>query len=165
MVTDRSGIALGILAADCAPVLLADTERAVIGAAHAGWKGAVGGVLESTVAAMEALGAKRETINAAIGPCITQPAYEVGPEFLGAFLQDSESNTRWFSPSERADHYHFDLPGYAAAQLAAIGVRSVETVARCTYAEADLFFSYRRTTHRGEADYGRQLSAIALTPV
>ena len=156
-------IALGILTADCAPVLFADPEAQVIGAAHAGWKGALGGVTDSTVAAMEVLGAKRNRIAAAIGPCISQTNYEVGPEFRGEFLKSDSTFARFFVPSDRPDHFRFDLEGFVAQCLGAAGIASVEQLSVCTYAVEDDFFSFRRATHRGEKDYGRQVSAIVLT--
>jgi polyphenol oxidase len=162
MATSVPGIALGILTADCAPVLFADAEARVIGAAHAGWKGALGGVLEATLAAMERLGAARGRIAAAIGPCISQVNYEVGPEFLARFLAEDDSHADFFVPSDRTGHHHFDLEGFAAARLKRAGVDKVERLAACTYANAAEFFSYRRTTHRGEPDYGREISAIVL---
>lgn len=162
MVTDRQGIALGILTADCAPVLLADIQAGVIGAAHAGWNGAFKGVVESVIAAMVRLKAEPSRIRAAIGPCIHQGAYEVGPEFADRFCAADSGNTRFFQPSPRADHWQFDLPGYVGHRLEAAGVASVERIAACTYARGEDFFSYRRATHRKEPDYGRQLSAILL---
>ncbi|MFP4002390.1 MAG: peptidoglycan editing factor PgeF [Alphaproteobacteria bacterium] len=162
MATHEPGLALGILTADCAPVLFADPEAGVAGAAHAGWRGALSGVLESAILAMEKLGARRGHIRAAVGPCIGQPNYEVGPEFRERFLQAAEDNGRFFTPSTRADHWRFNLPGYTAARLAAAGV-SAEVTGECTYADEAAYFSYRRATHRREPDYGRNLSAIALS--
>jgi YfiH family protein len=164
MATNVKGIALGVLAADCAPVLLADERAGVIGSAHAGWKGAIGGVAESAVRAMEALGADRARIRAAIGPCISQPSYEVGPEFLARFVDAASANRAFFRPSARADHALFDLPGYVAARLEAFGLQAVERLNVCTYEHAERYFSFRRTTHRGETDYGRNISAIMLSP-
>ena len=161
--TDKSGIVLGILTADCAPILLADAHAHVIGAAHAGWGGALAGVTESVVAAMERLGAKRERITAAIGPCISRVSYEVGPEFKPRFLAADPGNEGFFEPSPRAGHWQFDLPAYVAHRLRQSGIGAVETIPLCTYVREADFFSYRRTTHRKEADYGRQLSAIVLT--
>jgi polyphenol oxidase len=161
MVTRQPGVALGILTADCAPVLLADPAAGVIGAAHAGWRGALDGVLEATVAAMVKLGARDEAIRAAVGPCIAQPSYEVGADFPLPFLQQDEVNSRFFSPG-RSGRHQFDLAGYVAARLANAGVGTVQVMRVDTYAEPELCFSYRRATHRGEPDYGRQLSAIAL---
>ncbi len=164
MVTDRPSIALAVLAADCAPVLFADETARVIGAAHAGWKGAFTGVLEATVKAMVELGATRERIVAAIGPCISRDAYEVGPEFRARFIDADNGNAQWFTPSALDGHFMFDLPGYAAARLDAAGIATVATLGLCTYGDEKRFFSYRRTTHRGEPDYGRQISTIMLRP-
>jgi copper oxidase (laccase) domain-containing protein len=135
----------------------------VIGAAHAGWRGALTGILEAVIGAMEALGARRESIAAAVGPCIAQPSYEVGAEFRQAFTEAAAENAGYFVPSDRAAHFRFDLEGYVGDRLRAAGLGEVELLALDTYAGGDDFFSYRRTTHRGEADYGRQVSAIALT--
>jgi hypothetical protein len=162
MATDRPGIALGILTADCAPILLTDPKACIIGAAHAGWNGALAGVVESVLAAMERLGAKPERIRAAIGPCISQGAYEVGPEFERRFVGADANNARFFARSPRAGHWQFDLPAYVAQRLKEASVESVEILDVCTYAREDEFFSYRRTTHRKEPDYGRELSAIML---
>jgi len=162
MVTRMPGVALGILTADCGPILFADDAAGVIGAAHAGWRGAVSGVAEATVAAMTKLGADAGRIRAAIGPCIAQASYEVGPEFPASFLAQDKSNERFFRPSRRAGHFMFDLPGYLEARLKAIGIAQIGVVARDTCAESDSFFSYRRTTLSGGKDYGRGLSAIAL---
>ena len=161
MVTNRGDILLGILTADCSPVLLADPEAGIVGAAHAGWKGAIGGVLENTIDAMEALGARRARIVAVLGPSISQPNYEVGPEFVERFVADDADNARWFAPAERPGHAMFDLNGYTVERLGRAGVRA-GALNRCTYAEEDLFYSFRRTTHRKEADYGRQISAIVM---
>ena len=163
MVTATPGLALGILTADCAPVLLADPRAKVIGAAHAGWKGALGGVLEATLEAMEKLGAQRMRIQAVIGPCISQDAYEVGWDFRDRFLELGLRNRRFFVPSDKEGHYRFDLPGYAAQRLTAAGAGSVESLGVCTYPPENGYFSFRRTTHAGEPDYGRQISAIVLT--
>ncbi len=162
MVTDRPGIALGILTADCAPVLFADAEAGVIGAAHAGWKGALGGVLEATLDAMAALGARRERIAAAIGPCISQPNYEVGPEFEARFVAAEARHARFFGPSDRAGHFRFDLEGFVADRLGQAGVDNIDARGACTYARAGDFFSFRRATHAKEPDYGREISAIVL---
>lgn len=163
MVTDRPGIALGILTADCAPVLLADGKSGIIGAAHAGWKGALGGVLENTVKAMVEMGAKAPKIVAAIGPCIGHRNYEVGPEFPAPFLAEDKVNADYFAPSPvKADHFLFDLPGYISRKLARLGVTEVTRVPADTLRDEARFFSYRRATLRGEADYGRQLSVITL---
>lgn len=163
MVTDRPEIALGIATADCGPLLFADAHRGVIGAAHAGWRGAASGVIEATLAAMEALGARRDAIVAVLGPTISQAAYEVGPEFRTQFLEADEGNEGFFAPAERARHSLFDLPGYIAARLAAAGIAQHGDLGLCTYADEARFYSYRRATHRREADYGRLISAIALT--
>ncbi len=164
MVTDTPGIALGVLAADCGPVLFADPEARVIGAAHAGWKGAFTGVLESTVEAMERLGARRERIVAALGPAIAAGNYEVGPEFVDRFVAADPANERYFTPSKNAGHAMFDLNRYTLDRLAAAGVEA-EMLDRCTYGDEALFYSYRRATHRGEPDYGRQISAIVMEDV
>jgi YfiH family protein len=163
MVTATPGLALGILTADCAPVLLADHKAKVIGAAHAGWKGALGGVLEATLEAMEKLGASRTRIAAAIGPCISQDNYEVDFNFRDRFLELGLKHRRFFVPSDKEGHYRFDLPAYAAHRLTAAGLTSLETLGICTYPPENGFFSFRRTTHAKEADYGRQISAIILT--
>jgi hypothetical protein len=162
MATNIRGLAIGILTADCAPVLLADADAGVIGAAHAGWKGALSGVVDSLVREMEALGAQRSRIAAAIGPCISQENYEVGAEFIATFEHTDTANARWFAPSDRPDHYRFDLSGYAESRLRAARISTLTRIGRCTYADEEDFFSYRRATHRGEQDYGRQLSAIIL---
>ena len=162
LVTDRPGVALGILSADCVPILFADSEAGVIGAAHSGWKGTRDGVSAATVAAMERLGARRARIHAAIGPAIQQKSYEVGPEFPERFTSLDPATGRFFIPSVRPGHFMFDLPGLVEAHLAALGLGSVERSPHDTAAEAALFFSYRRATLRGEPDYGRGLSAIAL---
>ena len=161
MVTDRPGYALGILTADCAPVLLADREAGVVGAAHAGWKGAIGGVTDSTVAAMEKLGARRDRIVAAIGPCIARASYEVDDAFQRRFEADDPENERFFAAG-REGHAKFDLEAYVAHRLAAAGVRTVEMMGLDTYSDADRFYSFRRATHRGEPDYGRLISIIGI---
>ncbi len=161
VVTDRPGIALGILTADCAPVLLADREAGVVGAAHAGWKGAIGGVTDATLLAMEALGARRERIVAAIGPCIARGSYEVDAGFEHRFEQDDPANERFFTAG-REGHAWFDLEAYVAHRLAAAGVRTVEAMGLDTYGQEDRFYSFRRATHRGEPGYGRQISIIGL---
>ena len=163
MVTATPGLALGILTADCAPVLLADPKARVIGAPHAGWKGALAGVLEAALEAMEKLGASRDRIDAAIGPCISQDNYEVGDDFRARFLEQGAKHRRFFVPSDREGHHRFDLPGFAAYRLTAAGVGSVERLGICTYPPENGFFSFRRTTHAKEPDYGRQISAIVLT--
>ena len=162
VVTDRAGFAIAVNTADCTPILFASGDGKVIGAAHAGWKGAIGGVLASTVARMRALGAT--DIHAAIGPTISQANYEVGPEFQAQFVERNVANARFFIPSMKAGHFMFDLPGFVRAQLEPLGLASIEDLALCTYADEQRFFSYRRTTHRSEPDYGRQLSAICITP-
>jgi hypothetical protein len=162
MVTRERGIALGVLTADCGPVLFADAGAGVIGAAHAGWKGALGGVTDQTIAAMENLGASRVNIVAVIGPTISKGAYEVGPEFPARFLDASKENSVFFRPSGREGRAMFDLPGYLAMRLKAAGLGSVVNLDVCTFADQARFFSYRRTTHRRERDYGRQISAIVL---
>lgn len=162
LVCRTPGIALGILTADCAPVLFADPKARVIGAAHAGWRGALAGILENTVAAMEAEGASRGDISAACGPCIAQKSYEVGPEFPAPFLAEDPDNSRFFAPAGRDGHFQFDLPAYVGKRLAAMGLKAVTLSDADTCAEVDRFFSYRRTTLRQEGDFGRGLSAIAL---
>ncbi|MBP7338325.1 peptidoglycan editing factor PgeF [Niveispirillum sp.] len=162
LVTDRPGIALGILTADCVPVLFVDPVARVIGASHAGWKGAVMGVLEATVDAMLALGAQRDRILAGIGPHIGWDSYEVGPEFRDRFLTLDTGHASLFRPSTRADHWMFDIGGYVAGRLRAAGIGQVETTGLDTLAREDLFFSYRRACLRQEPDYGRGLSAICL---
>lgn len=161
LVTATPGIALSVLSADCQPVLFADTDAGVIGAAHAGWKGARAGVLEATIDAMERLGAARANIHAAIGPAISQRAYEVGPEFFEAFLDEDPDNTRFFSGGD-GDRMHFDLPGYGLFRLRAAGVGSAEWTRHCTYFDAERFYSYRRSVHAKDPDYGRLISAIVL---
>jgi polyphenol oxidase len=162
MATNASGIALGILTADCAPVLLAEVEARVIGAAHAGWKGALAGVIEQAIARMEELGARRERIAAAIGPSISRSAYEVGEDLRAAVLARDGAATQFFVPGTQAGHWQFDLAGYVHNRLRNEGIQNIEVLARCTYAEPENFYSFRRTTHLGESDYGRQLSAIAF---
>ncbi|WP_114948384.1 peptidoglycan editing factor PgeF [Microvirga calopogonii] len=164
MVTATPGLALGITTADCGPVLFADAEARVIGAAHAGWRGAVTGVLESTVVAMERLGARRENVVAVLGPTISQKAYEVGPDFIQRFAEEAPGHERFFKEAERPGHAMFDLPGFIGARLEAAGIGTFTDLGLCTYSDEERFFSYRRTTHRKEPDYGRLISAIALTP-
>jgi YfiH family protein len=159
MVTAMPGVMLGILTADCAPVLFADVEAGVIGAAHAGWKGAVAGVLENTLAAMERLGARTGHIAAAIGPAISQANYEVGADLRARFAQ---ADSGFFVPSGRPGHFRFDLPGYVAQRLKRAGIGAVRNLGLCTYPIQNGFFSYRRTTHLSEPDYGREISAIVL---
>jgi YfiH family protein len=161
LVTDRPGIAIGVGSADCGPILFADAEARVIGAAHSGWRGALAGVGASCVAAMERLGARRERIVAVLGPTISQANYEVGPEVRQQFVATRPGNDRFFRPSGRADHFFFDLPGAIVASLTDVGI-SASSVGLCTYADPVRFFSYRRATHKKEGDYGRLLSAITL---
>lgn len=161
MVTATPGLALGILTADCQPVLFSDPVAGVIGAAHAGWRGTRDGVLEATVAAMVALGATAGNIRAVIGPTISQAAYEVGPEFFESFTDDDRDNARFFAQG-KGDRMLFDLPAFGLSRLRAAGVGHAEWTRHCTYADPDRFFSFRRTTHLREADYGRLISVIRL---
>lgn len=163
IVTRVPDLAISVSTADCGPVLFADAEARVIGAAHAGWKGAFTGVVEATLAAMEQLGATRANIAVALGPMIRQPSYEVGPEFLARFRAADAENERFFVPSRRAAHSLFDLAGYIAARLTRAGIERVEDLGLCTYADPR-FYSYRRSVHRAEPDYGRHINAIALAP-
>ena len=163
VVTRTPHIALGILTADCGPVLFADHASGVIGACHSGWGGAIGGVLEATVDAMVGIGAEREAIVAVLGPTIGPLAYEVGPEFKARFVAADAGNERFFVESPRDGHAMFDLPAYIVARLERTGIGEVADLGLCTYSDEERFYSYRRTTHRGEPDYGRQISAIALT--
>jgi YfiH family protein len=162
IVTQVPGLAIGVTTADCGPVLFADPRAGVIGAAHAGWRGAATGVLEATISAMERCGADRARMVVALGPMIRQANYEVGPEFVARFGAEDPENERFFQPSPVPDHALFDLAGYIAARLAAAGIREVEDLGHCTYADPARFFSYRRCTHRREPDYGRHINAIAL---
>src|SRR5437868_7651142 len=161
MVTDTPNLLLGILTADCAPVLFADHHAVVVGAAHAGWRGALAGVTDRTIEVMEQLGARRDNIHAAVGPCIAQPNYEVDEAFRSRLIERDPENKRFFVPGAGGKP-HFDLEAYVVHRLIAAGIGEVEALNLDTYADADRFFSYRRATHRGEADYGRQLSAIAI---
>lgn len=161
LATSTPGLALAVLTADCQPVLLADARAGVIGAAHAGWRGALDGVLEATIAAMIDLGARRGHIRAVIGPCISQRAYEVGPELLDDFLADSPENARFFI-NGHGDRYHLDLPGFGLHRLRMAGITHAEWTRHCTYSDPGGFYSYRRSVHAGEADYGRLISAIRL---
>ena len=161
LVTDRPGVLLGILTADCAPVLLADREAGVVGAAHAGWRGAVAGVCESVVAAMEGLGARRDRIVAAIGPAIAARSYEIDPAFAERLSAEDPANERFFTDGP-AGRPHFDLEAFVAARLATAGVRKVEALGLDTYSAPERFYSYRRATHRSEPDYGRQISLIGM---
>jgi YfiH family protein len=162
LVTRRRGVALGIVTADCAPVLLLDAEAGVIGAAHAGWRGALAGVLEATVAAMERIGASRGRIAAAIGPTIRQPSYEVAADLHDAVLAADPVHARFFLDGDRPGRWRFDLPGFCAAALKRAGIARVRDLGLDTYAEPERFFSYRRATHQGAGPIGHQLSAIAL---
>jgi YfiH family protein len=162
MVTRTPGLALGVSTADCGPLLFADEQARVIGAAHAGWRGALAGVIEATVAAMETLGAERARIAAALGPTIRQPNYEVGADFTARFTEADPDNACFFSAAAKPGHTMFDLPGYIAARIRRAGVGQFEDLKFCNYADPARFFSYRRMTHRGEADYGRHVNAIAL---
>ncbi len=162
MVTATPGVALGVLTADCGPILFADPDARVIGAAHAGWKGAIGGVIEATVDAMEGLGARRGRIVATLGPTISRNAYEVGPEFVERLVGIEAGWVRYLSSSTREGHAMFDLPAFIVMRLARAGVAAANDLALCTYGDEQRFYSYRRATHRGEPDYGRLVSAIAL---
>ena len=162
LVTTVPGLALAVSSADCTPILLVDPRSRIIGAIHAGWRGAVKGVVQAAIEKMKGEGAEPSRIVAAIGPTIRQPSYEVGPEVIEACKALDAANTQFFVPSKNAGRAMFDLPGFVAGQLKRAGVTQIEDLGRDTYAEEDLFFSYRRATHRGEADYGRHLHAIAL---
>jgi YfiH family protein len=162
IVTQVPGLAIGVSTADCGPLLFADAEAGVVGAAHAGWRGAFTGVIEATLAAMEKLGAQRTRIAGALGPSIRQPNYEVGSEFAERFLADDMDNARFFAEAEREGHTLFDLPGYIAMRIKRAGLVNFDDLGLCTYAEPERFYSYRRSTHRGEPDYGRHINAIAL---
>ncbi len=161
IVTRVPGLAIGILTADCGPVLFADGEAGIVGAAHAGWKGAIGGVVENTIAAMVELGAQRDRIVATLGPCISQANYEVGPEYFATFVSAGNTNERYFTPSNRVDHHMFDLSGYVVDRLNNSGITG-DMLGRCTYADEERFYSYRRSVHKKEPDYGRQISAIMV---
>lgn len=160
--TATKGLAAAVTIADCCPVLFADPKARVVGAAHAGWKGAIGGVMEATIVRMETLGARRPDIVAALGPCIRQQSYEVGPEFAARFTAKDVDNARFFAPAVRPGHAMFDLAGYVVARLKRAGLGHVDDVALDTYPDEARFYSFRRTTHRGEPDYGRMIAAIAL---
>lgn len=162
MVTTKPGIALAVGAADCGPILFADPEAGVVGAAHSGWKGALGGVLEATIVAMESEGAQRSRIIVALGPMLSQDNYEVGPEFVTKFIEDDAGNARFFCAGSRAEHPHFDLPRYIRHRLERARVGGIDDLALCTYADEARFYSYRRKTHRNEPDYGRLIAAIRL---
>ncbi len=162
IVTRMPGLAIGVSTADCGPILLADPKARVIGAAHAGWRGALSGVAEAAIAAMEKLGAERARIRAALGPMIRQNNYEVGPDLIARFGAEDGASARFFKPAARDGHALFDLAGYIGARLSRAGIEQIEDIGHCTYADAARFFSFRRTTHRGEADYGRHVNAIVL---
>ncbi len=164
IVTRIAGLAVGASSADCGPLLFADANARIVAAAHAGWKGALGGIAEATVAKMEELGASRKNIVAAIGPLIRQQSYEVGPEFVARFREADPSYARFFAASAKAGHAMFDLAGLIRLRLERAGVGEIEDLGLDTYADEGRFFSYRRTTHRGEPDYGRQIAAISLMP-
>jgi YfiH family protein len=163
IVTRMRALAIGVSTADCGPVLLADPRAQVIGAAHAGWRGALAGVIEATVEAMERLGASRGQIRAVIGPMIRQPNYEVGADLIARFAAEDPASNRFFATAARQSHAMFDLAGYIGARLTRAGITQIEDVGLCTYADAERFFSFRRSTHRAEADYGRHVNAIALS--
>ena len=162
LVTKEPGLGIAITTADCGPILFADERAGVVAAAHAGWRGAAGGVIEATIAAMERCGADRARVVAALGPMIRQPSYEVGPEFVSDFTRQDPANARFFATAARNGHAQFDLPGYIATRLTAAGIHHIEDTGHCTYSDPARFFSYRRSTHRKESDYGRHISAIAL---
>lgn len=162
IVTREPELAIGVSTADCGPLLFADADARVIGAAHAGWRGAFTGVIETTIGAMEKLGASRDNISVALGPCISQPNYEVGAEFVERFLAADMDNTRFFIDAGREGHAMFDLKAYIASRVQKAGIVNYEDVGLCTYAEPERFFSFRRTTHQSEPDYGRHINAIAL---
>jgi polyphenol oxidase len=163
VVTSVPGLVIGVLTADCTPVLFADPEAKVVAAAHAGWRGAVAGIVEATVAEMEKAGARRDRIRAVIGPTISQAAYEVGPEFEAEVVGLDPANRDFFTTPASGRKAHFDLPGFVARRLAGLGLAAAGRVSPCTYANESNFFSFRRTTHRSEPDYGRQISAIVVT--
>ncbi len=163
LVTKTRGLAIGVLTADCGPVLFADPTAKVVAAAHAGWRGAVSGVLEATISKMEEIGAERSRICAALGPTINRDAYEVGPEFKEEFLKSDAAYARFFSQRAGEAKLHFDLPAFIMTKLEGLKLRSVASEAHCTYRNESMFFSFRRTTHRSEPDYGRQISAIVVS--
>jgi polyphenol oxidase len=162
LVTRTPGLAIGTLTADCAPTLLCDPQARVIAAAHAGWRGALSGIVEATIACMEELGAKRERVVAVIGPSISQRAYEVGADYVERFLAEEPASAPFFMTDESSGEAHFDLSGYVAERLSRAGVGSVSDLGLCTYCDETRLFSYRRSQHHGEEDYGRQISAIVL---
>jgi polyphenol oxidase len=162
LVCNTKGIAIGVLTADCAPILFADPAAGVVGACHAGWKGALSGVSTATIEAMEKFGASRSTITAVIGPTISKTNYEVGPDFPKPFIANDSASVKFFTPSAKPGHHMFDLPGYLLRKLEMEGIKIASNLDLCTYADESRFYSYRRATHRGETDYGRLISAIAL---
>jgi polyphenol oxidase len=162
IVTRTRALAVGVTTADCGPILFADPQAGVVGAAHAGWRGALAGIVEATVDAMERLGAHRQQIRAVLGPMIRQDNYEVGPDLIARFRAEDSASDPFFRPTPRKDHALFDLAGYIAARLQRADIRKVEDLGLCTYGDPDRFFSFRRSTHRAEADYGRHVNAIAL---
>ena len=163
VVTRTPGLAVAITTADCGPILLADPQARVIGAAHAGWRGALAGIVEATIEAMERLGAEHSEIRAALGPMIRQENYEVGPDFIARFAAEDAASNRFFAPAPRNGHALFDLAGYIGERLTRAGIGQTEDLGLCTYADPARFFSFRRSTHRAEADYGRHVNAIALS--
>lgn len=162
LVTRQKGLAIGVNTADCTPIIFADINAGVIGVAHSGWQGTIGGVLEAVVAAMVKLGSQPQNIKAAIGPTISQANYEVGAEFVERFYESDPESVEFFRPASRLDHAMFDLPGMVEDRLSRLGLAGIENLKLCTYKDEDRFFSYRRMTHKGEADYGRQMSAVCL---
>lgn len=162
IVTKMPGLAIGVSTADCGPLLFADAQARVIGAAHAGWRGAFSGVIEGTIAAMESLGADRRRMTVALGPLIRQKNYEVSASFVDEFARADHSHARFFAPAAREGHAMFDLPGFIASRLERSGIRRFEDIGICTYSDPDRFYSYRRSTHRAEPDYGRHVNAIVL---
>ena len=164
IVTKTPGLAIGISTADCGPLLFADEQARVIGAAHAGWRGAFSGVMENTIEAMEKLGADRSSIKVSLGPLIRQGNYEVSQDFVDQFVRENESHSRFFAPAERARHAMFDLPGFIAARIEKSGITQFQDLGLCTYADPERFYSYRRSTHRAAPDYGRHINAIVLAP-
>ncbi len=164
IVTRTPGLAIGVSTADCGPLLFADPEAQVIGAAHAGWRGAFSGVIDGTIAAMEALGADRRRMTVALGPLIRQQNYEVSQSFVDEFVRADVTYARFFVPAARDGHAMFDLPGFIASRVARSGIDRFEDLGICTYSDPDRFYSYRRSTHRAEPDYGRHVNAIVLNP-
>ena len=162
IVTNTPGLAIGVLTADCAPVLFADEKAKIVGAAHAGWRGAVRGIIAATIEAMEAAGARRQRIRATVGPCIHQKNYEVGEDFRAEFVAQSSGNARFFEVPAGQTKPHFDLPGFIISKLRFAGIEEADLLASCTYENESKFFSYRRSQHCSEADYGRQISAIVV---